>query len=133
LRSKGIEVNITQHTNKTFGVSLEHNGNKMKASEVSRLLSLKLLESGAYTANNKLQPILDRNTVHANTKRTERDILSDMVTDPSNQSRYLQEMRVMNALMVSKLNKKDDDEIENDQKLKKKSKKGKQLGMKVKY
>jgi hypothetical protein len=133
LRSKGIDVNITQHKNKTYGVSLEHDGHKMKASDVSRLLSLKLLENGGYTANNKLQPILDRNTIHANTKRTERDILKDIASDPGNQSAYLQEMRALKATMVSNLNKKDDDEMENDQKLKKKSKKGKQLGMRVKY
>jgi hypothetical protein len=42
-------------------------------------------------------------------------------------------MRALKALMVSNLNKKDDDEIENDKNLKKKSKKGKQLGMRVKY
>lgn len=134
MRSKGIEVNITQHKNKTYGVSLEHDGQKMKASDVSRLLSLKLLENGDYTANNKLQPILDRNTIHANTKRTERDILKDMVSDPGNQSAYLQEIRALKASMISKSNKKED-EMENDHKLKKKkkSKKGKQLGMRVKY
>src|SRR5690554_4474161 len=134
MRSKGIEVNITQHKNKTYGVSLEHDGQKMKASDVSRLLSLKLLENGGYTANNKLQPILDRNTIHANTKRTERDILKDMVSDPGNQSAYLQEIRALKASMISKSNKKED-EMENDHKLKKKkkSKKGKQLGMRVKY
>src|SRR5690554_3716139 len=106
--------------NKTSLKNSDYHKQKMKASDDSRLLSLKLLENGDYTANNKLQPILDRNTIHANTKRTERDILKDMVSDPGNQSAYLQEIRALKASMISKSNKKED-EMENDHKLKKKN------------
>jgi hypothetical protein len=133
-RSNGVDVNITQHTNKTYGVTLTHNDQKMKASQVSRLLSLKLKDDGGYTANNKLQKILDDNAKKKPTQRTQEEIIKDIAEQPENQVQLLQELRNLTIATRSGLNdKNNDDEDDHLKKNKRKSKKDKQKGMRIKY
>lgn len=133
-RKNGVDVNITQHTNKTYGVTLTHNDQKIKASQVSRLLSLKLKEDGGYTANNKLQKILDDKKTNKSSHRTQEQIMQDMNDDPKNINMYYQELKSLNLFLANSLNNKSkDDEDDHLKKNKRKSKKDKQKGIRIKY
>lgn len=133
LRSKGVEINITKHKNGTYGVLMEYDGHKLKASEVSRKLSLKP-QGDSYTANNKLQPILTKNMVRDVKERTIEDIKKDLHEDPANQSMYLAELAHLTEALKSDVESRNKKQKEQDiDNRKTKKRKNERLGMKVKY
>jgi len=76
-----VDVKITMYKNGRFGVILEKDGHKIKASEVSRYLSV-VPGEGSYTANKLLQPILERNISNSYNKenpKTEKEIKADFL------------------------------------------------------
>lgn len=132
LREKGVDINIMKHKNGTYGVVMEYDGQKLKASEVSRKLSLKP-DGDSYAANNKLQPILTKNMERDVKERTIEDIKKDLHEDPANQSMYLAELAQLTEALRSDVESRNKNQNAQDRESRKKKGKNKQLGMKVKY
>jgi hypothetical protein len=92
LKDSGVNIQIERHKNGTLGVSLEYNGQKMKASEVSRFITLSP-DGDSYKANKLLEPILKQNYERLHKKRTDKDIMRDISEHPERANELLQELQ----------------------------------------
>jgi len=126
-----IDVQVTQFKNGRFGVVFNKDGHSIKASQVSRFLSVIPNEKG-YKANKKLQPILDSHLIESKTnkpRKTEKEI-KDSYLEHNDMGRLASELVELTAFLKSNQRKKideDDPEFLRN----KKSRKKKQLGFKV--
>jgi hypothetical protein len=102
LKSKGIDVEIRKFKNGLFGASFEYQGFKFKASEVNRLLSVVSNEE-TYTANPKMQQIIQNNIARFEGKRGQNEILSDINNQPENVSILTSELRAYSVFMSDSL------------------------------
>jgi len=91
LKANGVGVSIERHKNGTIGVTLEHNGQKIKASQASRLITL-LPDGEGFKANPKLAPILVKNFERLHKKRTDKDIIKDIAENPQNYNELYAEL-----------------------------------------
>lgn len=92
LKSAGVNIQIERHKNGTLGVSLEYHGQKMKASEVSRFITLSP-DGDSYKANKLLEPILKQNHERLYKKRTDKDIIRDISEHPERANELLHELQ----------------------------------------
>ncbi len=133
LQSKGIEVQIQQFKNGLFGASFEHKGFKFKASEVNRLLSI-VPKDGTYTANPKMQIIIDNNFARFEGKRGQNEILADISNHPEQAALYSNELKAFSIFIADSLNERNRIKHEEDKEKylsKKFGKKAYQIGFKV--
>ena len=77
LIERGVSVEIVQFKNGLFGVSLEFEGEKVKASKVDRLLTV-IPDKDSYTANYVMQALIDRNISRLEGIRTEKEINAEL-------------------------------------------------------
>jgi hypothetical protein len=92
LESKGAVVSINELKNGSLGVNIHYQDLNIKASEVSRYLTVKN-EDGFYTANKKLQDVIDRNILRFEMKRDAQSIEMDIQKYPDRFFEFQQELR----------------------------------------
>jgi hypothetical protein len=102
LRSKGVDVEIHKFKNGLFGASFEYQGSKFKASEVSRLLSV-VPNEDSYTANEKMQAIIDNNIARFEGRRGQNEIIADMKNQSENISLLSAELKAFSIFMSDSL------------------------------
>ena len=124
-----IDINITKFKNGRFGVVFKSNGHSIKASEVSRLLSVIPMEE-SYTANKKLELILEKNFYYANSiqPKSMEEIQKEYLIHNDLEQLQMNLAAISEAFRVNikKTSKNEED------KPKKKRKAKKQIGFKVK-
>lgn len=120
-----VEVQIEKYKNGRFGVTFQKDGLKIKASEVSRYLSVIPFEN-TYSANKLLQPILDNNISNSynnETPKTEKEIKEDYL-EHGNYNQLLAELTTLTAFFKqTSQSKKDDQEDDEFESFKKKRRK----------
>jgi len=102
LISKGVDVEIRKFKNGLFGASFEYQGYKFKASEVNRLLSI-VPKEDTYTANPKMQIIIDNNIARFEGRRGQNEILADLNNQPENVSILTSEFKAYSVFMSDTL------------------------------
>lgn len=133
LKSKGIDVEIQKFKNGLFGASFEYQGYKFKASEVNKLLSV-VPKEDIYTANPKMQQIIDNNIARFEGKRGQNEILADMANQPEQTVLYSNELMVFSIFITDSLNERNRKKHEEDKEkylAKKFGKKAFQIGFKI--
>lgn len=78
IESKGANIKINELKNGLFGVTVTYRNIDIKASDVSRYLTVKEKE-GSYTANNKLQVVIDLNIARFENRRGKEDIEKEIL------------------------------------------------------
>lgn len=138
LIQNGVKVDVTKHKNGSFGVKLEYKETVVKASQVSRHITL-VPDGETYKANKLLQPVLEKNFERSLKKRTQDDILEDMSRNPQNAHEYASELKALKLSMYNSIqsNRQEESEENGEQKLKNQRFKNKQekrkLGFKVEF
>lgn len=102
LIANGVKVDVTKHKNGTFGVKLTHNNLIVKASQVSRLITL-VPDGETYGPNKNLEAILEKNLSNSLKKRTKEQIIQDMTNNPQHMATYMEELRHMTHQMTLSL------------------------------
>lgn len=129
-----IDVQITKFNNGRFGVLFNTEGQSIKASEVSRLLTVIPYENG-YKANRHLQLILDEHLFETRTTsvKTQEEIYKSY-EEHENFDLLMSDLTNLTALLKADLRNKSIDKDENNEDFlrRKHRRKGKQLGFKVK-
>jgi hypothetical protein len=116
LIKNGVNVDVTKYKNGSFGVKLEYNEIVVKASQVSRLITI-VPDGETYKANKLLEPILEKNFEHSLKKRTQSDIIEDLTNDPQNAKIYYEELQALKQSMLHSLQSNQyDDNSENEEK-----------------
>lgn len=91
LESKGAVVSINELKNGSFGVNIHYRNLNIKASDVSRYLTVKN-DNGFYTANKKLQDVIDRNLLRFEMKRDAQTIEMDIQQYPDRVFEFQKEL-----------------------------------------
>jgi len=131
----GVDVEITKFKNGRFGVVFNFVGQSLKASEVSRQLTV-VPHEDSYTANRLLQPILDSNLQQSNEKPWEayNRVLREYAVHQDTERFEFERLNLMSLMAFDNQERKQSDREERGAAYlrKKHSRKGKQLGFKVK-
>lgn len=132
LESKGAQIKINELKNGKLGVSIIYKDLELKASEISRYLSVKK-EDNYYVANNKLQEVINRNIDRFELRRGQVEIMRDINNYPERSEEFYLEYKHFNLFLINSFNTKSKDwEEQFAERMKKKfSKRNKQIGFKI--
>lgn len=83
LKKNGIDVKISKFRNGLYGVSMKYNDTTAKGSTIDRLLTL-IPHQDSYTANPRMQRILENNKLRLEGKRSQENIASDLNNSKNN-------------------------------------------------